>query len=232
VVMGRGAPVGHRVGGTAVPRGARRARVLRRDVRRHRGHGSLQGVQWVSGTRAPGVLGAPLWRDCEALRDRGGCSEASGDALLVQAHQLWTWWHRGREGTLHRATLRSYMTPLRREVARLVAAGRRGDMPKTAGTCRAILKRREALGTFGQVAGVEPTNHAAARAIRLGVRWRKGSIGTQRAAGARFVERMLTVVATLQQQPRKRVAGLGKGTIVIADDFDEPLPEAFWLGKA
>jgi len=34
-------------------------------------------------------------------------------------------------------------------------------MPKTAGTCRDILKRREALWTFVQVEGVEPTNNAA-----------------------------------------------------------------------
>jgi hypothetical protein len=39
--------------------------------------------------------------------------------------------------------------------------GSRCGVPKTAGTCRDILKRREALWTFVQVAGVEPTNHAA-----------------------------------------------------------------------
>ena len=37
-------------------------------------------------------------------------------------------------------------------------------------------------------------------AIRPGVLWRKGSFGTQSAAGSRFVESMLTVVATLKQQ--------------------------------
>jgi transposase len=38
------------------------------------------------------------------------------------------------------------------------------------------------------------------RAIRPGVVWRKGSFGTQRAEGSRFVETMMTVVATLKQQ--------------------------------
>src|SRR5262249_5118052 len=56
--------------------------------------------------------------------------------------------------------------------------------------------------TFVQVAGVEPTNNTAERAIRPGVLWRKGSFGTQSAEGSRFVESMLTVVATLQQQQR------------------------------
>jgi transposase len=94
------------------------------------------------------------------------------------------------------------MTPLRREVARLLEAGSRCGVPKTAGTCRAILKRREALWTFVQVEGVEPTNNTAERSIRPGVQWRKGSFGTQSAEGSRFVESMMTVVATLQQQQR------------------------------
>jgi hypothetical protein len=75
-------------------------------------------------------------------------------------------------------------------------------VPKTAGTCRDILKRREALWTFVQLEGVAPTNNAAERSIRPGVQWRKGSFGTQRAEGSRFVESMLTVVATLKQQQR------------------------------
>ena len=42
---------------------------------------------------------AHLLRDFEAMRDRGGCSEEIGDALLAQAYQMFTWWHRVREGT-------------------------------------------------------------------------------------------------------------------------------------
>ena len=57
-------------------------------------------------------------RDGAAIRGRGGASEEIGDALLAQAYQMFTWWHRVREGTLHRSTFRSYMPPLRREVER------------------------------------------------------------------------------------------------------------------
>src|SRR5262245_66591776 len=42
------------------------------------------------------------------------------------------------------------------------------------------------------------------RAIRPGVLWRKGSFGTQSPEGSRFVETMMTVVATLKQ-PRRHV---------------------------
>lgn len=52
------------------------------------------------------------------------------------------------------------------------------------------------------------------------------------------------VLLTDQQQPvirlspilkngiHKRVAGLHLGAVWIADDFDQPLPDAFWLGEA
>ncbi|HEY5871084.1 MAG TPA: IS66 family transposase [Candidatus Tectomicrobia bacterium] len=143
-----------------------------------------------------------LLRDFEAIRGRGGTSEAIGDALLEQAHQMFTGWHRVREGTLARSTFRSYMTPLRREMERLLEVGSQCGVAKTEGTCRELLKRRQALWTFVQVEGVEPTNNTAERSIRPGVQWRKGSFGTQSEAGSRFVESMLTVVATLKQQNR------------------------------
>jgi transposase len=151
---------------------------------------------------------AHLLRDFEAIRSRGGASEEMGAALLAQAHQIFTWWHRVREGTRQRSTFRSYMSPLRREVERLLDAGSRCDRPTTAGTCRDILKRREALWTFVQVEGVEPTNNTAQRSIRPGVPRRKISVGTQSAEGSRFVESMMTVVATLKQQQRNVLAYL------------------------
>jgi transposase len=141
-------------------------------------------------------------RDFEAIRGRGGTSEAIGEALLEQTHQMFSWWHRVRAGTLKRSTFRSYMTPLRREVERLLEAGSQCGVAKTEGTCREILKRRQAWWTFVQVEGVEPTNNSAERAVRPGVQWRKGSFGTQSQDGSRFVESMMTVVATLKQQKR------------------------------
>jgi len=94
------------------------------------------------------------------------------------------------------------MTPLRREVECLLEARSQCEVSKTEGTCREILKRREALWTFMQVEGVEPTNHTAERSIRPGVQYRKGNFGTQSEDGSRFVESMMTLVATLKQQKR------------------------------
>ena len=145
---------------------------------------------------------AHLLRDIEAMIARGGGSQEIGEALKSQARQMFHWWHRVRDGTLSRSSFRSYMSPVRREVERLLEAGSTCGVPKTAGTCRDILKRREALWTFVQVDGVEPTNNAAERSLRPGVLWRKGSFGTQSEKGSRFVERMMTVVTTLKQQQR------------------------------
>jgi transposase len=154
------------------------------------------------------VCWAHLLRDFEAIHGRGGASEEIGAGLLAQVHQMFTWWHRVREGTLKRATFRSYMSPLRREVERLLEAGSQCGMSKTEGTCQEIMKRREALWTFVQVEGVEPTNNAAERALRPGVQRRKISFGTQSEEGSRFVESMMTVVATLKQQQRNVLAYL------------------------
>src|SRR5438067_11886149 len=49
---------------------------------------------------------------------------------------------------------------------------------------------------------VEPTNNGAERALRPVVLWRKGSFGSDSAAGSLFAERLLTVVATCRQQGR------------------------------
>lgn len=148
------------------------------------------------------VCWAHLLRDFEAMIERGGRSQEIGEALLAAARRMFHYWHRVRDGTLKRSSFRVYMIPIRREVERLLAEGQTCGVPKTEGVCREILKLREALWTFVQVEGVEPTNNAAERAIRPGVLWRKGSFGTHSPQGSRFVEAMMTVVATLKQQRR------------------------------
>jgi prevent-host-death family protein len=43
------------------------------------------------------------------------------------------------------------------------------------------------------------------------------------------VAAMVPVVA---HSKKKRVAGLNRGSISTSEDFDEPLPDEFWLGRA
>jgi transposase len=145
---------------------------------------------------------AHLLRDIEAMRARGGRSQEIGEALQSQAHQMVHWWHRVRDGPLARSSFRSSMSPVRREIERLLEAGSTCGVPKTAGVCREILTLRQALWTCVPLEGVEPTNTTAERAMRPGVLWRTGSFGTHSAEGSRFVEAMMTVVATLKQPQR------------------------------
>jgi transposase len=193
-------------GGTGfVVRLSRRAKVAQALVGEQFG-GWLATDRWRAYTWYPTwrrQLGwAHLLRDIEAMIQRGGRAAESGEALHTQTRQMCHWWHRVRDGTLTHASFKTYMQPIWREVARRLEAGQTCGAPKTAGTCRQILKLRQALWTFVRHQGVEPTNNTAERAIRPGVLWRKGSFGTQSADGSRFVEALMTVVTTLKQQHR------------------------------
>lgn len=143
---------------------------------------------------------AHLLRDFQAMVDRGGASAAIGRTLLDHAEDVFAWWHRVRDGTMARATLRSHVDVRRRLIRDDLRRGEACGHAKTAATCRELLAGETHLWTFVRVAGIEPTNNDAERALRHAVIYRKTSGGTDGAAGSRFVERVLTVVATCRQQ--------------------------------
>ena len=146
---------------------------------------------------------AHLQRDMQYYRERAGPVGDWGALVLAQIDQLFATWHRFRRGDLHRSGLQQAMAPIQAEVRRLVDTGR-DELPweQARGFCRDLLGTWAALWTFVDVAGVEPTNNAAERALRPAVLWRKGCYGTDSVHGSRFVERILTVAATCQQQER------------------------------
>jgi len=80
--------------------------------------------------------------------------------------------------------------------------------PLTRGFSKELVEHGDHLWTFGEVAGVEPTNNVADRALRHAVIWRKLSLGTQSAAGSRFVERLLNMIETCRRQDRNVFAWL------------------------
>jgi transposase len=148
------------------------------------------------------VCWAHLRRDFQAMIDRGGDGERIGQGLLSLSNRLFRHWHRVRDGTLPWDTFQERMSRLRREVKQALLEGSRCSCAKTAATCFEILKVEEGLWTFARVKGVAPTNNAVERALRHAVIWRRISGGTDSVEGSRFVERMLTVVATCRQQGR------------------------------
>jgi transposase len=143
---------------------------------------------------------AHLDRDFQAMIDRGGEAAEVGRLLLGHSERLFDWWHRVRDGTMARATLRCYVDFMRSSFRADLRRGLDCGCAKTAGTCRELLAGETHLWTFVRVVGVEPTNNDAERALRHGVIYRKLSGGTESETGSRFVERMLSVVATCRQQ--------------------------------
>jgi transposase len=148
------------------------------------------------------VCWAHLRRDFQAMIDRGGDGEKVGRRLLSLSNRLFHHWHRVRDGTLDRGSFQEQMSRLRREVKRGLLEGSQCPCARTAATWFEILKVEEGLWAFARVKGVEPTNNAVERALRHAVLWRRISGGTASVDGSRFVERMLTVVATCRQQGR------------------------------
>ena len=93
------------------------------------------------------------------------------------------------------------MRPFRQEVERLLEAGHTCGVPKTEGVCRGSSK---CGGRCGRACGMKRraderyrgAGDPARRALAQGQLW------DPNAEGSRFVETMMTVVATLKQQQR------------------------------
>jgi hypothetical protein len=159
------------------------------------------GYHWID-PRQRQLCWAHLKREFVAWSQRAGETERIGLALLAGEKQLFTSWHRVRDGTLTWADFQVTMLPLMARVRTLLEEGAVGADAKAQGTCRNLLKREAALWTFVWEPGVEPTNNSAERPLRRAVLWRRRSFGTQSEMGSQFVERILTAVTTLRQQHR------------------------------
>lgn len=165
------------------------------------GSDRFSGYGWIDPSHRQ-LCWAHLKRDFQALVERGDESKVVGQMLLSRLKTFFGIWHRFRENTLSRLELQTSMRPIREEVAHLLEIGTLLGHRETRRTCQNILKLQQALWTFVDVEGVEPTNNTAERALRRGVIWRKHSFGTQSKIGTIFVERVLTTVMTLRQQKR------------------------------
>jgi transposase len=154
---------------------------------------------WIEGHQ---YCWSHLRRDFQAMIDRKDEGSAIGAELLGASNRLFHRWHQHRDGEMARSTFLGYARPIRWGVKQALSRGVSCASEKTAATCRMLLEGEEHLWTFLRVRGIEPTNNAAERALRHAVLWRKSSGGTASAWGSRFVERVLSVVATCRQQGR------------------------------
>ena len=153
---------------------------------------------------------AHLTRDFQQISEREGASGRLGSALLAQTQHLFSLWHRHRDGRLTWSEFQQQMVPIQEAVGALLREGAAlADAPgtglaeqRTARTCRNLLAQEVSLWTFVRIQGVEPTNNRTEQAIRAAVLYRKVSFGTQCSEGSRYVERVLTAVATCKQHRR------------------------------
>jgi transposase len=143
-----------------------------------------------------------LRRDFQAMIDRRDEGSEIGSELLGSSDRLFHWWHKYRDGEMAWSTFLGYAQPIRWGVLQALSRGAACASEKTATTCRSLLEGEEHLWAFLRVRGIEPTNNAAERALRHAVLWRKMSGGTASEWGSRFVERILSVVATCRQRGR------------------------------
>lgn len=157
--------------------------------------------EWVD-VRRRQLCWAHLIRQFVGFQDFGGKAKRLGRGLELRAEEMFGLWHRVRDGTLSRSRFRLLMRPIERAMVTHLRACTRLPVAKVAGRAREILALEAALWTFVAREGIEPTNNYAERLVRHGVLWRKSSFGTDSDAGSRFVERILTTVATLRLQKR------------------------------
>ena len=153
---------------------------------------------------------AHLIRDLTAIADRQGASCEIGMELLDLQQQLFDQWHQWKDGRIDWPQLQHRCHPIRRtfeaSLQRVVdlgcERGERTPWAQTVRTCRQLLQRKDALWTFLETPGIEPTNNAAERALRQSVIHRRISHGVQSRAGGICRCRLLTVTTTLRQQGR------------------------------
>ena len=125
-----------------------------------------------------------------------------GDELLLFTQVLLYEWHEFRAGNISRARLQRETAMVRVCIENLLVKGRDMELRGFSGSCRDILVHRDALWTFLDKDGVEPTNNHAERELRDFVLWRKNSFGSQSERGTRYAERIMTVAHTLRKQNR------------------------------
>ena len=100
---------------------------------------------------------AHLERTFEQFVERGGEAAIVGKILLRCTHQMFTWWHRVRDGTLQHSSFKAYIRDLRAQVRFQLWYGGQWADDKTAATCTNLLAMEPALWTFVRKEGVEPT---------------------------------------------------------------------------
>ena len=163
-----------------------------------------------------------LIRDFTAHAEGLAAQREFGERGLEIARRLFRAWDRFHADG-DRRRLKRTVAPLGRELKALLRRGSKGKRHKhTRGFSKNLLKVWPALWTFTEVAGVEPTNNRAERALRGPVIHRKLSLGSQSEQGQRTIERLLTASVTCRLQRRSLFAYLTDALTATARGHPAP----------
>ncbi len=143
-----------------------------------------------------------LARQFTELSERGGATGRRGAELLETSRQVFAAHRAYLEGGRDLAWLAAELAPLRSRLHALLEQGTRGHNRRECRLCAGLLSEEQALWTFCEVPGIDPTNNAAERAVRHAVIMRKVQLGTQSERGSRWVERICSARETCRLQGR------------------------------
>lgn len=137
------------------------------------------------------------------MSQREGIDGSIGRILEGQFDQIFGFWHEFKADKLSREELQKKAADTVENIkAVLIFATKEAKNSKSKALAHDLLNRFSTLWTFLYEGGVEPTNNLAERGLRPAVIFRKLSMGNHSEWGARFTERLLSVVCTLKQNAR------------------------------
>ena len=146
------------------------------------------------------ICWAHLIRTFVDFSQRDGPAAAVGEELKDYADLVFRYWRDLGSGKLSHSDFVRCVTAVRGGMKPCLQRAVHEEIPYVSGSCANMLEHWDAMWTFVEKPGVEPTNNHAERELRRLVLWRKRSFGSQSERGDRFAERLMTVTHTLRKQ--------------------------------
>jgi len=150
------------------------------------------------------VCWAHLKRDFTKLSEKEDKIIARiGKGLLEHESHLFKIWHEYRAEKITRDELLQQVEPIRQCVGELLEQGSYTDpVLRVVRFCKNLLENFNALWTFIEIDGVEPTNNHAERGLRPLVIWRKKYFCTRSDYGTEYVARSASINMTCKMQKK------------------------------
>lgn len=170
------------------------------------------------------VCWAHLKRDFQRISEREGVVGKIGVKLLKYYRLLFKFWKTdGNTRWWFSRLMRKKRKRWCNKLLKHLRGGANCGHAKTERTCKNILSQGNSLWNFFDNPNVEPTNNLAERQLRPLVIAKKLSFGADSTRGARFIERIFTVVMTCSQQNKNALEYLNQAVTNYFAEQKTPL---------